>query len=100
MSCSFWMEYFVHAKSLQFCLFVTLWTVDHQDPLSMGSSKQEYQNGLACLAPGDLPNPRTEPEPLTSLALEDGFFTTTVTWEVGIFWEYSATQNILYMSIK
>ena len=95
MSCSFWMEYFVHAKSLQFCLFVTLWTVDHQAPLSMRSSKQEYWSGLPCPAPGDLPNPSTEPESLMSLALVNRFFTTSATWEVGIFWEYSFTQNIL-----
>ena len=27
-------------------LFVTLWTADYQDPLSMGFSRQEYWNGL------------------------------------------------------
>ena len=31
--------------------FVTLWTVAHQAPLSMGFSKQEYWNGLPCPAP-------------------------------------------------
>ena len=29
-------------------LFVTLWTVVHQIPLSLGFSKQEYQSGLLC----------------------------------------------------
>ena len=29
-------------------LFVTLWTVAHQAPLSMGFSRQEYQGGLSC----------------------------------------------------
>ena len=42
-------------------LFVTLWTVAHQAPLSMGFSRQEYWSGLPCCPPGDLPNPGTEP---------------------------------------
>ena len=36
-------------------LFVTLWSVACQAPLSMGFSKQEYWSGLPCLLPGDLP---------------------------------------------
>ena len=31
-------------------------------PLSMEFSRQENQSGLPFLSPGDLPNPRTEPE--------------------------------------
>ena len=38
-------------------LFVTLWTVTHQAPLSMGFSKQGYLNGLPCLPLGDLSDP-------------------------------------------
>ena len=38
-------------------LFVTLWTVDHQAPLSMGFSRQEYWSGLPYPPPGDLPDP-------------------------------------------
>ena len=38
-------------------LFVTLWTIPHQVPLSMGFSRQEYGSGLPCPSPGDLPNP-------------------------------------------
>ena len=41
-------------------LFVTLWTVAHQTPLSMGFSRQEYWSGSLCPSPGDLPNTRTE----------------------------------------
>ena len=37
--------------------FVTPWTVDFQDPLSMGFSQQEYQSGLPCPPPRDLPDP-------------------------------------------
>ena len=41
-------------------LFVTLWTVAPQAPLSMGFSRQEEWSGLPCLPPGDLPNPGIE----------------------------------------
>ena len=37
-------------------LFVTLWTVAHKAPLSMGFSRQEYWSGLPCHFPGELPN--------------------------------------------
>ena len=37
--------------------FATLWTVAHQAPLSVGFSRREYQSGLPCPPPGDLPNP-------------------------------------------
>ena len=42
-------------------LFVTLWTVAHQAPLSMGFSRQEYWSGLPCLPPGSLPSPGIKP---------------------------------------
>ena len=38
-------------------LFVTLWTVACQAPLSMGFSRQEYWSELPCCPPGDLPHP-------------------------------------------
>ena len=56
-------------------LFVTLWTVAHQAPLSMGFSRQEYWSGFPFPSPGDLPDPGTEPTSLVSPALTDGFFT-------------------------
>ena len=62
-------------------LFVTLWTVACQVPLSMGFSRQEYWSGLLCPPPGDLPNPGIEPPSLMSPALAGGFFTTSATWE-------------------
>ena len=62
-------------------LFVTLWTVAHQAPLSMGFSRQEYWSGLPCPPPGDLPHSEMEPTSLTSTALAGGFFTTSTTWE-------------------
>ena len=32
----------------------------YEAPPSMGFSRQEYQSGLPCPSPGDLPNPGTE----------------------------------------
>ena len=38
-------------------LFVTLWTVARQVPLTMEFTRQEYWSGLPCPPPGDLPDP-------------------------------------------
>ena len=54
-------------------LFVTLWTIAHKVPLSMGFSQQEYWSGLSFPPLGNMPNPEIEP---TSFALAAGFFTT------------------------
>ena len=43
--------------------------VVHQTPLSMGFSRQEYRSGLPCPSPGDLSDPKIEPESLKSPAL-------------------------------
>ena len=51
-------------------LFLTLWTVALQAPLSMGFSRQEYWSGLPCSPPGALPNPGIEPTFPVSLALQ------------------------------
>ena len=61
----------IHAKLLSCVqLFVTLWTVAHQAPLSMGFSRQEYWIGLPCPSPGDLPDSGIE---LGSPALQADF---------------------------
>ena len=62
-------------------LFATLQTVAHQAPLSMALSRWEHWSGLPCPPPGDLPNPGIKPSSSVSLALADGFFTTSTTWE-------------------
>ena len=41
-------------------VFVTLWVVAPQAPLSMGFSRQEYWSRLSCPSPEDLPNPGIE----------------------------------------
>ena len=40
---------------------MTPWTEDHQAPLSMGLSRQEYCSGLTVTSTGDLPNLEIEP---------------------------------------
>ena len=50
---------------------LTLWTVAHQAPLSMGFSRQEYWSGIPCPPPGDLPNPGIKPRSLTPPASAD-----------------------------
>ena len=60
-------------------LFVTLWTVSRQAPLTMGLSRQEYWSRLPCPPSGDLLNPGTEPISPVSPALAGGFFITSTT---------------------
>ena len=62
-------------------LFVTLWTVARQAPLSMGFFRKEYWSGLPCPPPGDLPDPGIEPMYLMSPALAAGFFALSPTWK-------------------
>ena len=54
-------------------LFVTLWIVAFQAPLSM----EFFWSGLPCPHSGDLPGPGIEPMTLVSPALAGGFFTTS-----------------------
>ena len=73
----------------------------------MGFSRQEYWSGLPCPPPGDLPDPETEPESLTSPALAGGFFTTSTTLEalelpydaaiqlLGIYTEKKKNENLI-----
>ena len=51
---------------------MTLWTVAHQAPLSIGFSRQEYWSGLSCPPPGDLSDPGIDPVSLMSSALAGG----------------------------
>ena len=57
-------------------LFVTLWTVANQAPLSMGFPRQEYWSGLPFSPPRDLLEPRIKPMSPVSPALVGGLFTT------------------------
>ena len=63
----------MHAEWLQLCpTIVTLWTVAHQAPLSLGLSRQEYWSGLPCPPPGDLPDPEIKPTFLLLLHWQEG----------------------------
>ena len=53
---------------------MTLRTIAHQDPLSIGFSREEYQSWLTFPSPGDLPNAGIELMSLISPALVGVFF--------------------------
>ena len=72
---------FVHFKYFSCVwLFVTLWTLAYQAPLSMVFSMQAYWSGLPFPPPEDLPDPG-----ITSPALAGRFFTTIASWEQNKF---------------
>ena len=70
----------VKVKSLS-CVqpFVTLWTVAHQAPLSMGFFRQEYWSVLPCPPPEGLLDPGIKSTSLMSPELAGRFFTISVT---------------------
>ena len=50
-----WTWVLSYFSRVQLC--VTLWTIAHKDPLSMGFFRQEYWSGLLSPLTGDLPHP-------------------------------------------
>ena len=62
-------------------LFVTLWTVACQAPLSMGFSRQEYWSGFPCPPPRHLSDPGVKLTSLMFPAWASRFFTISATWE-------------------
>ena len=81
-------------------LFVTLWTVARQAPLSMEFPRQESWSGLPCLPPGDLPNPGIEPMFPASPALAGGFFTTVIPVIVKLFCFYDSFCSLSKLYIE
>ena len=87
-------------------LFVTLRTIAHQAPLSMGFSRQEYWSGWPCPPLEDLSYPGVKPKSLKSPALAGRFFTTvppgkppTITdtfrnWGKGLPWWSSGYDSV------
>ena len=68
------------------CVLSCIWLCDPMDCSPPGSSFheiswQEYWNGLPFPPPGDLPDTGIKLMPLASLALADGFFTTSTPWK-------------------
>ena len=51
-------------------LFVTLWAIAHEVPVSIGFFRQEYWSGLPFPSPGDLPNLGIQPASLVPPALQ------------------------------
>ena len=76
-------------------LFVTLWTVAHQAPPSMGFSRQEYWSGLPFPLPGDLPNPGIESR---SPALQADALTSEPPAKLYSYTWYQKSQEFLYLS--
>ena len=58
----------MHARCFNDIL--TLWTVAHKAPQSLGFSRQEVWNGLPFPPPGDLPDPGIKPSSPVSQALQ------------------------------
>ena len=73
-------------------LFVTLWTVAHQAPLSMEFPRQEYWHLLPFSSPGELPDP-------AFLALAGRFFTTLPWNGVGRVIECGCKKMFHFLSI-
>ena len=93
-------------------LFVILWTVAHQAPLSMRFSRQEYWSGLPFSPPGDLASPGIKPHiscvscigrwslyhlchlenPLISISVS--FYIYSYIWYIKILWSIDTTQEI------
>ena len=80
--CVFAMSVCVPSHFSRVQLFVILWTIAHQAPLSMGFSRQEYWSEFPCSPPGNLPDPGIESKSLMSPALAGRFFNTSATWEI------------------
>ena len=92
VECGYMLSHFSHVQC-----FVTLWTIAHQAPLSMGFSRQERCNGLPFPSPGDFPNPEIEPVSLMSPVLAGMFFTTSAAWEAQMLNRRAKYYNRLYL---
>ena len=98
------MKYTMHACVLS-CfshvwLFVMLWTVACQAPLSMGFSRQEYWSRVSCSPSEDLPDQGIESVYLKSPALTGGFLTTSSTWEALKYMYSGSIPNWRAKSLK
>lgn len=66
-------------------LFVTLWTVARQAPLSKGVPRREYWRGCRFLLQGNLPNPRSNPHLLHLLHCRWSLYQQSYQGSPGIF---------------
>ena len=75
-------------------LFETLWIVNHQAPLSVKFSSQEYWRELLFLTPGDLPDSGLEPTSLAYPSLAGGFSTTAPPGSPLTWGQFSPDQSL------
>ena len=66
-------------------LSATLWTVAHQAPLFKGILQARILEWIAMPPPGGIPDPGIRTTSLTSPAWAGRFFTTSATWEAGVY---------------
>ena len=76
-------------------LFVSLWTVAHQAPLSMEFSRQKYLSELPFPTPEDLLDPGIEHISPASPALVGRFFITSNIWEAPIISQKFSNASIV-----
>ena len=67
-------------------LFLSLWTVTYQAPLSLDAPGKDAEVGCHALLQGNLPGSEIKQVFLKSPALARGFFTTSPTWEAPKVW--------------
>ena len=72
----------MHAVAQSCQIFVTSWTIAHQDPLLIDFSRQEYWSVLPFPTIEDLMHPGIESVSLVSPALAGRFFTPGANWKV------------------
>ena len=78
---SLWRQYVCVLSHFSYIrLFLTLWRVACQAPLSMGFSRQEWWSGVPCPPAGNLGHPGPNLH-LMFPALAGGFFTSSAAWE-------------------
>ena len=78
-------------------LFVTLWIVAHQTPLSMGFSRQEYQSGLPFPSPRDLPYGGNQTQ---VSCIAGGFFTSSATREAQLGGSVQFSRSVVSNSLR
>ena len=65
-------------------------TVAHKAPLPMEISRKEYWSGVLFPTPGDLPNIAIESTSLSFPALAGGFFTSSATISICVYFMYES----------
>ena len=86
-------------------LFVTAWTVAHQDPLSMRFCRQQFWIGSLFLPSGDLPDPEIEPKSPASPRSSIGRLITTepprkVDWLAINSFHFCVSENDFILSFS